>query len=172
MGPASTASAYPACLPGRPDAGQAGTKIVQASRVAGSQAGAGCGCLAQLDVGRLSLAGPGAQPTAGTALLPFPHFQLWPPDDSRPLKLTAVTCGWCRASQALPSLPPFSSLGLRAALVSRVRPGMGPGPVGQGRAWSQITRPSLHETRPPSPCPRVPAVIAPALSSSRRLPGP
>lgn len=124
----------------------------------------------------LSLAGPGAQPTAGTALLPFPRFQLWPPDDSRPLKFTAVTCGWRRTSQALPSLPPFSSLGLRAALASRMRPGTGPGPgaeacgAGMGLEPDRKAQPPCDQA--PSLCPRVPAVIAPALFSSRHLPGP
>ena len=49
--------------------------------------------------------GPWRTAAAGATLRPFPHFPLWPPDDSRPLQLTGVTCGWHRASQAIPSSP-------------------------------------------------------------------
>ncbi|XP_036728491.1 translation initiation factor IF-2-like [Balaenoptera musculus] len=49
--------------------------------------------------------GPWCTAAAGVMLRPFPHFPLWPPDDSRPLQLTGVTCGCHRASQAIPSSP-------------------------------------------------------------------
>lgn len=49
--------------------------------------------------------GPWRTAAAGATLRPFPHFPLWPPDDSRPLQLTGVTCGWHRASQAIRSSP-------------------------------------------------------------------
>lgn len=70
--------------------------------------GLACGCLAQLATGHLSPTGLGHSPTAGVMLRPFPHFQLWLPDDSRPLKFPRVTCRW----QA-PTPFPLLALGLK-----------------------------------------------------------
>lgn len=137
--------------------------------------GLASGCLAQLDISRLFLADPGAQPIAGAMLLPFPHFQLWPTDNSRPLKFTGVTCGWCRASQAIPSLPPFSFLGLKASLVSWVGAVTGPGLQAASCRAGTGLEPD-HKAHPPcskapSTCPSSSSSPA-ALSSSRHHPAP
>lgn len=137
--------------------------------------GLASGCLAQLDISRLFLADLGAQPTAGVMLLPFPHFQLCPTDNSRPLKFTGVTCGWCRASQAILSLPHFSFLGLKASLVSWVGAVTGPGlqaascRAGPGLEPDRKAHPPCGKV--PSTCPSSSSSQA-ALSSSRHQPAP